>query len=252
MCADRRSRVLTAAVAAVVAVVLTGCRVEVVAELDLGGDGSGSAVVDVFLDRELLTLLDELEVDAVTEVEAAAGAADDWDLDVVAEGADGLRLRLEHQGPDPARELGELAAGLAAEDPGLRADLEVRRTAADGGPEELELVGDVLLSAPQAPGVIDGSGRSPGPDAARLESLMREHVTGALVVSMPGRVRRHDADRVEDGRLRWELPVQERVGVAATSVIAPFPVPREVLIAGAVLLLLMTVSGVWVVRRRST
>lgn len=242
---------LTAALVAVVALVLTGCRLEVVAELELRDDGSGVAVLDVFLDRELLNLLDELEVDVVGEVEVAAERADDWTLDVVAEGADGLRLRLDHEGDDPARALSELAAGLDDEDPGLHPDLAVRVSEGQQGRDELELHGDVVLAAPPAPGVVDGDGTPVGPDAAELEQLMREHVTGALVVSMPGTVRAHDAARVADGRLQWDLPVGERVGVAVTSRSTPLPLSREALLAGGVVLLLV-LSGalLWALRRR--
>lgn len=244
---------MTAALLVAAALALTGCRIDVVAELDLRDDGSGTAVLELFLDRELLDLLDELEVDAVDELEAAVEEAGDWDLQIEAEGFEGLRLRLTHEGPDPAAALRALSAGLAPEDPGLLADLEVRREEVEGGPDELGLVGDVVLSAPDAPGVIDESGEPLGPDREELERRMRDHVTGALVVRMPGPLRSHDADRVEDTTLRWDLPVEERVGVSATSRVAPPLVPRELLLVGAGLLLLIALGAViWLVRRRSS
>ena len=234
------------------AVLLTGCRIEVLAELDLRDDGSGTAVVDLFLDRDLLDLLDELDVDAVDEVEAAVDAADDWALDIEVEGFDGLRLRLVHEGPDPAGALGELSAGLAAEDPGLRADLRVQLDESDEGSDELDLAGTVELSAPHAPGVVDEGGGPLGPDRGELERLMREHVLSSLVVTMPGTLQRHNADRGEDAVLHWDLPVDQQVEVAATSQVSPFPVSRELLLAGAGVLLVIALGGViWAVRRRS-
>ena len=231
---------------------LTGCRLDVLAELDLNDDGSGTATLELFLDRDLLDLLDELEVDAVDEVEAAVDAADDWDLDIEVEGFEGLRLRLVHEGPDPARALGELSAGLSSEDPGLRADLRVLLDESGDGPDELDLTGTVELGAPHAPGVVDGDGAPVGPDRDELERLMREHVSSALVVTMPGTLQRHDADRDEGAVLHWDLPVDQQVEVSATSHVSPFAVPRELLLAGAGVLLLLALGGViWAVRRRS-
>jgi hypothetical protein len=236
----------------VAVVLLTGCRIEVVAELDLRDDGSGTAVLDLFLDRELLDLLDELDVDAVDEVEAAVEAADDWDLDIEVEGFEGLRLRLVHEGPDPAGALGELSAGLAPEDPGLRTDLRIELDQSDQGSDELGLAGIVELGAPHAPGAVDEDGGPLGPDRAELERLMRDHVASALVVTMPGTLQRHNADRAEEAVLVWDLPVDQQVEVAATSQVSPLPVSRELLLAGAGVLLVLALGGVvWVVRRRS-
>lgn len=244
---------MTAALLVAAALALTGCRIDVLAELDLRDDGSGTAVLELFLDRELLDLLDELEVDAVDEVEAAVEDAEDWDLHVEAEGFEGLRLRLTHEGPDPAAALKQLSAGLAPEDPGLRADLEVRVDEVEDGPDELGLAGDVVLSAPDAPGVIDESGQPVGPDREELEQRMRDSVTGALVVAMPGTLRSHDADRIEDTTLRWDLPVEEPVEVSVTSRVAHPLVPRELLLVGAGLLLLIALGAlIWLVRRRSS
>ncbi len=233
-------------------VLLTGCRIEILAELDLREDGSGTAVLELFLDRDLLDLLDELEVDAVDEIEAAVEEADDWDLDIEVEGFEGLRLQLAHEGPDPAHALGELSAGLSAQDPGLRADLRVHLEESGDGADELDVAGTVELAAPHAPGVVDEDGGPLGPDRGELERLMRDHVSSALVVTMPGTLQRHNADRGEGAVLHWDLPVDERVEVAATSQVSPFPVPRELLLAGAGVVLLIALGGViWAVRRRS-
>lgn len=236
---------------AVLALVLAGCRIEVLAELDLREDGGGQATVELFLDRELLGALDDLEVDAIGEVEDAAADVDDWDVEVVAEGADGVRLRLEHEGPDPAGALEELSAGLSPDDPALEVDLDVRRHEPDGGPVEVRLAGDAELRAPSAPGVVDEAGGPLGPGAEELEARTREHVSAALAVSMPGSVREHDADRTPDPALVWDLPVGERVTVSAASEVDGLPVPREALLVGAgVLLLLAAAALIWLVRRR--
>lgn len=234
------------AVLALAALVLSGCRIDVVAGLDLRSDGSGTAVIDLELDRELLNLLSDLDLDPVGEVERAVAETPGWDLEVLVERGDGLRLRLEHEGEDPVGALGELSAGLVDGDPGLLADLD----ASVLGQEELELAGTVELAAPATPGAVDGDGAPIGPQEAELRSRMAEHVEADLVVTMPGPVRASDADVTEDRTLRWELPVGEPVEILARSEAPSWP--DDALLLWAVAVLLGVALGVlaWLLVRR--
>jgi hypothetical protein len=235
-----------AAVLALASLVLCGCRLDVVAELDLRADGSGTAVVDLELDRELLNLLADLDLDPVSEVEAAVAEQPDWDLDILVEPGDGLRLRLEHESDDPAGALWELSAGLAEGDPGLLADLDVLVL----GQDELEVVGTARLTPPATPGAVDESGAPVGPGQSQLRSRMRQHVDAALIVTMPGEVRAHDADTAQDRTLRWELPVGESVEVLARSEAPSWPDDVLVIWAAAALLVVALVAFAWFLARR--
>jgi hypothetical protein len=244
-------RLLTAAVLAVSLLVLSACRIDVAAELDLRDDGSGSAALELFLDRELLGLLDELAVDAVDEVTAATEETEGWDLEVLAEGADGLRLRLEHAGPDPAGALEELTAGLVETDPALLVDVEVEPVQHEDAADELHVAGSALLRPPVAAGVLDAEGAPVGPDAEELAALVRDHVSAELAVTLPGEVRHTDATRVDEDVLVWELPPGERVEVAATAELDALPLSQEVLIAVAAGLVAVAVGvAIWLWRRR--
>ena len=96
-----------------VALLLSACRLDVVAEVVLSSDGSGTAALVLELDRELLGELDELGVDVIGGVERAAADAPGWELEIGGEHDEGLELRLAHDGGDPFAALGELSAGLA-------------------------------------------------------------------------------------------------------------------------------------------
>jgi hypothetical protein len=234
------------AILALAALVLSGCRIDVTAELDLRSDGSGTAVVDLELDRELLNLLSELDLDPVSEVEEAVAEQPDWDFDVQVERGDGLRLRLEHAGDDPAGALRELSAGLVEGDPGLFVDLDVLVL----GQDELEVVGTALMRPPQTPGAVDESGSPVGPGESQLRSRTIEHVDAALIVTMPGDVRAHDADNAEGRTLRWELPVAQTVEVLARSEAPGWPDEVIVIWVAAVLLVLAIAIFAWLLARR--
>lgn len=235
------------AVLALAALVLCGCRIDVTAELALQADGSGTAVVDLELDRELLNLLADLELDPVSEVEGAVAEESDWDLQVLVERGDGLRLRLEHEGDDPAGALWELSSGLSEGDPGLFVDLDVLVL----GQDELEVVGTALVRPPATPGAVDESGEPVGPGESQLRSRMIEHVDAALIVTMPGEVQAHDADSAKDRTLRWELPVARSTEVLARSEAPSWPDETLMVVAAAGLLAVaLAVFGWFLVRRR--
>lgn len=235
-----------AAFLALAALVLSGCRIDVTAELALRADGGGTAVVDVELDRELLNLLADLELDPVGEVEQAVAEAPDWDLEILVERGDGLRLRLAHEGDDPAGALWDLSTGLVEGDPGLFVDLDVLVL----GQDELEVVGTAAVRPPATPGAVDETGSPVGPGESQLRSRMIEHVDAALIVTMPGEVRAHDADSAEDRTLRWELPVAQSVEILARSEAPSWPDDTILIWAAAALLAVALTVLAWLLVRR--
>jgi hypothetical protein len=203
------------------ALALTGCRLGVTADAEVAADGSGTAIVELRFDEELLDELDAIAVDPTLELEAAAESSDGWTLERRPDG-EGLALVLRHEVED-AGGFGDafrsLSAGLVGEDPGLLIDLEVL-IEADGASS---VTGTVGLRPPATAGAsLDGT--PIGPDAARLAELVRDHVDPRLQVTLPGRPVAHDADEVDGRTLVWEVPVD---GERAISASASVPTWRE-------------------------
>jgi hypothetical protein len=223
------------------ALLTTGCRLDVLAGADVRADGSGTAVVQLGLDEALLEELETLELDATAEI-AAADAAPGWDVSR-ARGPDRelvVTLTREVAEPDGFSQVfHDLQSGLAAEDPALLVDLDVAVTDEGGA----SVVGSAELRAPETAGVtMDGA--AVGPDRQRLQELVDEHVAASVAVTLPGRVTEHDG--VLDGRtVRWDLD-DGPVEFAATSTPPPWwsVVPPSSVAAAVVL----TVAALLVVR----
>lgn len=246
--APRRARIRSrrrAGLLLLLAVLLGACELETRASLDLSDDGSGTVALEAELDEALLDELDRLGVDPFAELTAAVAADPVWRLE--REPVDGgLRLRaVRERTTDPAGALAALGEGLADTDPGLVADLDVD-VDAEGG---VEVAGTARLRAPVAPGVMDADAAGEAPDGEALTELTARHVRAELEVTLPGRVVRHDADRVDGRTLGWSLPPDTAVDVHATAV--PARVPVEVWTVSAALLLLgLAAGGVMLVLRR--
>jgi hypothetical protein len=89
-----------------------------------------------------------------------------------------------------------------------------------------------------------------GPGGDELAALVADAVSPRLVVTLPGAIEHHDADRVEGRTLTWEVPFDgEREVVAAAGppsrLVAVAPWLAAVAGAGLVLAV-----GVFAVRRR--
>jgi hypothetical protein len=230
------------------ALALTGCRLGVTADADVAADGSGTAIVELRFDEELLDELDVIAVDPTLELEAAVASSDGWTLERRPDG-EGLVLELRHEVADAAgfgAAFRSLSSGLAGEDPGLLIDLEVL-VEADGSSS---VAGTVGLRPPATAGAsLDGT--PIGPDATRLAELVRDHVEPRLRVTLPGRPDAHDADAVDGRTLVWEVPVDAARAISAS---ASVPTWRERAslgwIGGAALGVGALLAGLVVVGRR--
>ncbi len=247
MAVDRRAfRPGPSVLLVLVLVLVAGCRLDIETEISVRPDGSGTAAVALLFDPSLAAELDRLGVDSAGDIVAAAGRAPGWGAREQ-RGSDGSLAVTLHRGVDDPGELQEafraLASGLRDEDPALLVDLDV--TVGDDG--EVELRGDAGLRPPATVGArIDGD--PVGPSGQDLAALVGRTVFPRLVVTLPGPVRAHDADRVDGRRLEWDLPVGETRTVTARSD-APSDVPA-IEIAIVVVGLGVIAAGLWGWRRR--
>ena len=245
MSSGRRTLKLAVLVAA--AFLVAGCRLDVVAEVALHRDGSGTAAIAVTFDAELLTELDALEVDPTAELMAVVPDVPGWEVDRVAAEDGSLTVTLTHDAAG-SRQLADafrdLVAGLRDEDPALVVDLELE-VDVDG---TARLDGAAGLRPPATAGaLIDGSPVGPAED--ELAELVRRSVHPQLVVTLPGPIAAHDADALDDSTLTWDLPVGELRSVGASSHAAP-QLPLASMAATLALLVLVALLGVWRWRRR--
>jgi hypothetical protein len=191
-----------------VALIVGGCRLDVVTEVTFGADGSGELSVAVRIDGATLRQLDELGVDPGLDVALVLDASRGWRAERLVDPDGGLILTHRRDFTDGAelvQLLEELSAGLAAQDPALRFDVDVvtdRRGA-------LQLTGSGGVSPPATLGVLR-DGEPVGPSGAALARLTRDAVRARFIVNVAGEVLAHDADRVEGRRVEWALPVGEQ------------------------------------------
>lgn len=231
----------------VVALVATGCRIDVGTEVAVDRRGGGEVAVSVRIDGATLRELDAVGVDPELDVAVALGPGTAWRSERVIDADGGLVVTYRQpftDGEEATALLAELSADVAPQDPALRLDVTMITT----GSGEVRLAGTGAVSPPATLGVrVDGA--PVGPSGEELAALVADAVDATLVVRVPGRVIEHDADAVTDGTLRWDLPV----GEPRTIVLVADAVPlwRRVPWWGWVMLLGAAVAGA-VVRRRRT
>jgi hypothetical protein len=236
------------------ALALTGCRLDVAADLTIARDGSATAELELRIDPTALTELDALGVDPTAELAAVAAQAPAWEVDRLAEEDGTLAVTLRREAADAAtaaEAFRELGAGLVDADPGLIVDLEVDVDGAGA----VRLEGTVLLRPPAGVGVtLDGEPLGPGVE--ELERLTADVVRARFSVTVPGEVQEHDADTVEGRTATWELePGTPRSVVAVAA--APGRVPPWLVAAGVAVGVAALVLGVVLAasrwrRRRAT
>jgi len=115
---------------AVTVLVLSGCRLDVVAPITLHADGTSTAGLTVRFDPRLLAELDALGVDPTAELSAAVAAQEPWSLERTREDDGALTVAIRREVADDAElaaTYAELASGLAAADPALELALDVDR-----------------------------------------------------------------------------------------------------------------------------
>jgi hypothetical protein len=236
------------AVLACAAVLLAGCRLDLLADAVLEADGSGSVAIEATFDDELLAELEELGVDPTVELEATA-AAEGWRTSRTATDAGGLRVTLARDVATPD-ELGatlrELSDGLRDEDPALLVDIEV--AVDDEGAATLEGTGRFRVPA-TAGATLDGEPVGPSDD--ELASIVDRAVVSVFRVTLPGTITTHDGDQLQGRTVSWELTPAPRT-IAARSAppgfLATLDLPL-VLAGVAVVLLLLGGVLVWSWRR---
>lgn len=200
---------------AVALLLVTGCRLDVVATAELERDGSGTLALAFRLDDALLTELDRLAIDPTIEIMALSAELEDWDLDRSVDEDAAITITLT-RGFEDAAEMGdalrELSSGLADDDPALFLDLDLQVDAEGAATVE----GGMAFRPPTTIGA-ELDGEALGPSSAELAELTAEVVRPRLEVEMPGPVETHDADDVDARTLRWDVPVGDTRTVSATS-----------------------------------
>jgi hypothetical protein len=230
-----------------VALLLSGCRFDVAADLTISRDGAATVTLELRADPEALTRLDVLEVDPTAELAAAAGQVPDWEVTRVTDEDGSLTVRLTRSTVDAASAadaLRELGAGLADADPALLLDIDI-----DVDEDRaVRLDGTAELRPPATAGVtVDGE--SVGPDAGALARMTAEAVDASFSVTVPGELLQHDADTVDGRTATWNLEAGEARRIQAT---ASAPTDTTWLLAGGAAALLLLAVGVlvWWWRRR--
>jgi hypothetical protein len=188
-----------------VALVVAGCRIDVITDITFDVDGAGEVDLSVRIDGATLRDLDRLGVDPGLDVDAALDPAAGWRASRRIDADGGLILSYRRpfaDGEELATVLRDLSAGLAPGDPALLLDLEVetRRRGA------VELTGTAGIAAPSTTGVLLDGGPL-GPSGPELERLTAAAVRGVLRVTTPGVVVLHDGDRAGERVAEWDLAV---------------------------------------------
>lgn len=245
-------RLARALLLAAVVLVLSGCRLDVVAPITLHADGTSTAGLTARFDPRLLAELDALGVDPTAELSAVVAAEEAWSLVRTREDDGALTVAIRREVADDAELVAtyaELSSGLAAEDPALELALAVDRD--DEGGVTLSGTGD--FRAPAGVG-LEVDGEPVGEDAEALAALVADTVEVALEVRMPGEVTAHDGIALDRSTVRIALEpgVERRFSIRSDPPPwwSSLPLSGPVLVGGAALLVLAAGLAVVLTRRR--
>lgn len=198
---------LRALLLGVIAVLLAGCRMDLVAPIELRADGSAVAGLEARFDPRMLAELDALGVDPTAELAAVAATDDAWDLTRSRDEDGGLTVALRRELSDAAdlpAVYAQLTAGLAPGDPALELDIEV----AEVVDRRARLTGTASFRPPATSGLtVDGE--ELGAEGEELAALVEEAVSVGIEVVMPGPVEEHDGFRLERDTVRIDVTADE-------------------------------------------
>lgn len=247
--APRSARALLLAVAVVV---LSGCRLDVVAPITLHADGTSTAGLTVRFDPRLLAELDALGVDPTAELSAAVAAEEAWSLVRTREDDGALTVALRREVADDTEleaVYAELSSGLADEDPALDLALDVDRDEQGG----VTVSGTGGFRPPRGVG-LEVDGEPIGEDAEALAALVADAVEVAIEVGMPGEVTAHDGVALDRSTVRVVLEpgVERRFSIRSDPPPwwASLPIDAPVLLGGVALSALVLGVVLVVGRRR--
>ncbi len=238
---------------AVCVVVLSGCRLDVVAPVTLHADGTSTAGLTARFDPRLLAELDAIGVDPTAELSAAVAAEEAWTLERTRDEDGALTVAIRREVADDAElaaTYAALSSGLADEDPALELALEVDRDDQGG----VTLSGTGSFRPPLGVG-LEVDGAPVGEDAEALAALVAETVEVGLEVRMPGVVTAHDGVALDRSTVRVELEPGFERSFSVRSDPPPWwaslPIDLPVLLAGmAVSALVIGSLAVLLARRR--
>ncbi len=195
------SRAAGAAICLMTAVLLAGCRLEAVVDVEVNADGSGTAGWTLIADAALVSDLDALELDPTVELAAAAADSSVWQVERRITSTGALEVRISRPTSDLddlAAALAELTDGLAAGDPGLHVDLDPEQS------DTTTLSGTAWFAPPDNAGMwIDDE--PVGPSAQWLADQSDAHVDAALRIRTAGTILSHNADEQDGNVLIWQL-----------------------------------------------
>lgn len=202
------------------ALLVSGCRLGVATEVELEPGGAADVAIQLRLDGSLLARLDRLGVDPTLDVDAALVGDEGWRRDRRIDADGGLVLRFSRRAADPEELrtlLADLSAGVPVDAPALELDLTVE----PGARGATTIDGRAGVRPPSTIGAVR-DGVPIGPSGPALTTLVDEVVDATLVVTLPGPVLEHDADRIDGRTLTWELPVGSTRSVRAVGGAAPW------------------------------
>ncbi len=216
------------------ALVLAGCRIHIVQETIVNEDGSGLLRAILALDDEAREAVESLGADE-TDIFDLGAQTEGWDVqDWAEDDLTGIELTRPFAGlDDVAVVLGEPDQTIPVERVSLTQDGDdFFFEATLGDPAALEEATDNSFF-----------------DAEQVAQLLSEFVETEVRMQLPGDVQEHNADRVEDGVLIWDIDVTAPSRtLMATSTIGGGP-PIGALAAGAGAVVLAAAVVFLVLRR---
>ena len=185
---------------AIASLVLTACRLDARVALDIAEDGTGSAVVEVGIDDELLTAIEAFPgFDADQLVGALGVAGEEGQVEQRREGDTTFFSTTSEFAS--VSELQEIIDSFGAVDVGsLAVDIDEEGATFEGKVNPAEItatIGGVGLINP---------------------TQLEENVSFSIDVALPGELDSHDADQVlPDGTLRWSVAIDAPTDMNATT-----------------------------------